>query len=51
MTNKEKIKTWLDKHEICGSQAWFDGKTYYNLSIEQIAAIAKYINKETPKKP
>ena len=44
-TKKEKAIDWLKKHEICGSQAWWDGKMYYSLSIEQILNIAKYIFK------
>lgn len=44
-TKREKAIDWLKKHEICGSQAWWDGKMYYSLSIEQIINIAKYIFK------
>ena len=45
MTHKEKVQAWIKKHDICGSKAWWDGKTYYNLTIEQIISIAEYINK------
>lgn len=43
MTQNQKVKQWLKKHEICGNQAWWDNEIYYNLRIEQIVAIARYL--------
>ena len=48
-SNEQLVKEWLEKHQICGNQAWWDGKTYYNLRLEQIVSIAKYINKKDKK--
>jgi hypothetical protein len=43
MNIKDLIAIWLKKHEISGNKAWFDGKTYYSLTIEQIRGIVNYV--------
>ena len=43
MTQSDKVKQWLKKHDICGNTAWWDNKVYYNLNIEQIVSIARFL--------
>jgi len=45
-TQQEKVMEWLKKHEIGGSQAWWDGEIYYSLTVKQIISIAKFIKKK-----
>lgn len=42
-TQKQLAEEWIKKHDIVGNKVWWDGRIYYNLSVEQICSIAKYI--------
>lgn len=45
MKNQKKlVEEWLKKYDIVGNKAWWDGETYYNLRVEQICSIIRYIN-------
>jgi hypothetical protein len=50
MTQKEKVKEWLNKHEIDGSKAWWDDDIYYSLTVEQIIRIANSLKKTDTQK-
>ncbi len=41
----ELVQEWIKKHDMCGSKAWWDGQTYYNLTAEQIVQIATFLKK------
>ena len=43
MNKKDLIVIWLKKHEICGNKAWWDGKTYFSLTLDQIRDIVNYV--------
>lgn len=45
-TKVELVREWIKKHDMCGSKAWWDGETYYNLRAEQIVQIAKFLNRK-----
>lgn len=47
MTNKQLIKEWIDKHEIVGNNAWWNGRTYYSLTLDQIRDIVNYVNQKS----
>ena len=43
-TKAELAEIWASKNNICGEQPWWDkSKMYYNLTVEQILKMAKYI--------
>ena len=53
-TKSELAEIWARNNEICGENPWWDkNNTYYNLTVEQILKMAKYIetkrNKTTKK--
>jgi len=44
-TKKELAEEWAKKNNTCGDSPWFDKEnTYYNLRVDQILKMAKYIN-------
>lgn len=43
-SKSELAETWAKNNNICGENPWWDkSKTYYNLTVEQILKMAKYI--------
>lgn len=43
--NEQLAKMWARKNDICGDTPWWDkNKTYYNLSVENVLSMAKFIN-------
>ena len=43
-TKAELAEIWARNNNICGEQPWWDkSKMYYNLTVEQIIKMAKYI--------
>lgn len=43
-SKSELAETWAKNNNICGENPWWDkNKTYYNLTVEQILKMAKYI--------
>jgi hypothetical protein len=43
----ELAEIWAKKNEICGDNPWFDkDRRYYNLRVEQILSMAKFIEKQ-----
>ena len=47
-TKAELAEIWAKKNEICGDNPWFDkDRRYYNLRVEQILSMAKFIEKES----
>ena len=43
-SKSELAETWAKNNNICGEKPWWDkSKTYYNLTVEQIVRMAKYI--------
>lgn len=43
-TKAELAEIWARNNNICGEQPWWDkSKMYYNLTVEQILKMAKYI--------
>lgn len=49
MNSKDLIVEWLKKHEICGNNAWWDGTTYYSLTLDHIRNIVNYVNRKKKK--
>lgn len=45
-TKVELVREWIKKHDMCGSKAWWNGQTYYNLTAEQIVQIATFLKKK-----
>lgn len=46
-TKLELAEMWAKNNNICGHCPWFDKHTtYYNLKVEQILKMAKYIEKK-----
>jgi len=46
LTKAYKVKLWMKRNNICGDNPWFDkSTTYYNLTIQQIISISRYLNK------
>lgn len=46
MSVKDLIVEWIKKHEIGGNKAWWDGSTYYQLTLDQIRNIVNYVNRK-----
>ena len=46
MNIKDLINKWLIKQEICGNKSWWDNKTYYSLTLDQIYDIVNYVNRK-----
>jgi len=43
-SKSELAETWAKNNNICGENPWWDkSKTYYNLTVEQVLKMAKYI--------
>lgn len=50
-TKKELAETWARKNNVCGENPWWDTKnTYYNLTVDQIIRMSKYINDKSKTK-
>lgn len=47
MNRKDLIVKWLKNHELCGNKAWWNGETYYYLTVDQIRNIVNYVNKKS----
>lgn len=43
MNTKDLIAIWLKKQEICGNKAWWDGKTYFSITLDQIREMVNYV--------
>lgn len=46
MNKKDLIVEWLKKHEIGGNKAWWDGSTYYSLTLDHILDIVNDVNQK-----
>ena len=45
LTKAEKVKKWMKRNNIGGENPWFDkSTTYYNLTINQIVSVSRYLN-------
>jgi hypothetical protein len=43
-SKSELAETWANNNNICGENPWWDkSKTYYNLTVDQVLKMAKYI--------
>lgn len=45
MSLKSHVKQWMYNNEVCGDNPWFDkSNTYFNLTVNQIIAVSRYLN-------
>lgn len=43
-SKSELAENWAKKNNICGEKPWWDkDRMYYNLTVEQVLKMAKYI--------
>lgn len=47
-SKKELAAEWARKNDICGNEPWWNKQlTMYNLTVDQIVRMAKYIEKNS----